>query len=359
MGVRGWRWPGRFATFVLGALAASLVWLLVMTATTTTPGESREQRAAPDLAAPTVPIERVQLRQVVTGPCVRDGEPVPVIVPKPPSGSRSVVTSLARGGSRVRTGTVVAMVAGRPLVAVVTDTVLYRDLQVGDRGPDVRGLERAFAKAGLIGAGDDVMDAGTLAAWARIDPTAGSRIPLDRLVAVPAATKVAGVSASVGDVVKPGSTLMSLDASSGRFTCDLPPPSEDFTPDQVSLTIDQKTVPVDAVRPLDSGDGSPPTAIQVTPRGERSGDEGEVSVEVTATKGKVLAVPLAALKTTVEGKTAVVVAEGSKHREVPVEVGVTAQGMIEVTGKGLEASLNVVVFGPEGSEQIPQPGAGE
>ncbi|AIY18584.1 hypothetical protein GUY44_22340 [Pimelobacter simplex] len=42
----------RFATGVAGALVVSVVWLGVTAATTTTPGEARERRAAPRLPVP-------------------------------------------------------------------------------------------------------------------------------------------------------------------------------------------------------------------------------------------------------------------------------------------------------------------
>ncbi|WP_377321257.1 hypothetical protein ACFJIY_19165 [Pimelobacter simplex] len=49
----------RFATGMAGALVVSVVWLAVTAATTTTPGEARERRAAPRLPVPVAALRTV------------------------------------------------------------------------------------------------------------------------------------------------------------------------------------------------------------------------------------------------------------------------------------------------------------
>lgn len=51
----------RFAIGVTGALVVSVVWLGVMGSTTTTPGEARERRAAPQLPVPVALLRVVDL----------------------------------------------------------------------------------------------------------------------------------------------------------------------------------------------------------------------------------------------------------------------------------------------------------
>jgi len=331
---------------VAGAVVASVVWLLVVVLSTTTPEEARERRAVPDLGVPTGKVERTVLRQVTAGPCTREAAEVPVKVPSPVPGSRSVLTQVARSGSPVKTGTVLARVAGRPLVAVVTDAVLYRDLQVGDRGPDVRGVEQAMAAAGLIGSADDQLDAATMAAWGRIDDAASGRIELARLVAVPAHASVAGVAASVGDAVKPGSSVMTLAAASSRFVCEVDAPGGTVTTDKIDLTLGSRSVKVAAVAQAGGGDDASDAGLIVTPVGKVKGDRAEVSIEFSASEGKVLAVPIAAIKTTSDGATGVVVVDGDERHDIKVTVGVTAQGVIEVAGKGLHEGDDVQLFDP-------------
>lgn len=63
----------RFAIGVTGALVVSVVWLGVMGATTTTPGEARERRAAPRLPVPVASLRLVDFPargEVPAGPAL-------------------------------------------------------------------------------------------------------------------------------------------------------------------------------------------------------------------------------------------------------------------------------------------------
>jgi hypothetical protein len=103
-------------------------------------------------------------------------------------------------------------------------------------------------------------------------------------------------------------------------------------------------------KPIDIGslvvDGGHEGSVDVAPRGVVDGSEGRLAIEFSASRGVVLAAPLGALLVAADGETSVVLVDGSSLREVPVETGVTAQGLIEVTGDGLVAGADVRLFDP-------------
>lgn len=102
-----------------------------------------------------------QLQSSVQGPAV--------------SGGRSVVTDLpVKRGDRVTNRELIAVVSGRPLIALEGRFASYRDLHLGDEGPDVRQLRQAL---GLWN--DDVYDRATAAAVVRLYREAGYPVPTD------------------------------------------------------------------------------------------------------------------------------------------------------------------------------------
>jgi multidrug efflux pump subunit AcrA (membrane-fusion protein) len=68
------------------------------------------------------------------------------------------------------------------------------------------------------------------------------------------------------------------------------------------------------------------------------------SVDVTFTaeeRADVLAVPVAALVALREGGYGVEVVEGNRSRYVPVETGLFADGLVEISGAGIEEGMTV------------------
>ncbi|WP_155369063.1 efflux RND transporter periplasmic adaptor subunit [Catellatospora vulcania] len=102
------------------------------------------------------------------------------------SGGRSVVTDLpVKRGGQVRNRQLVAVVSGRPLIALEGKFASYRDLRLGDEGPDIRQLRLAL---GLRGNG--VYDRATAGKVARLYKDVGYPVPTDTAPAptVPAPT---------------------------------------------------------------------------------------------------------------------------------------------------------------------------
>ncbi|MEH0420362.1 peptidoglycan-binding protein [Streptomyces sp. B21-083] len=99
-----------------------------------------------------------------------------------------------------------------------------------------------------------------------------------------------------------------------------------------------------------SGNASAPVQLRISvPSSGELADEAEAAVKVTikigASDGKVLVVPLAAIRTSSDGKVRVQVERGGKLSDVHVTVGLSAAGLVEVkpTGGTLEQGDKVVV----------------
>lgn len=66
-------------------------------------------------------------------------------------GAQPIVTQQPPGpGARIANGSLLAQIAGRPVFALLGDTPMYRDLGVGDRGPDVAQLQADLAALGYF-----------------------------------------------------------------------------------------------------------------------------------------------------------------------------------------------------------------
>jgi hypothetical protein len=344
----------RFPAFVLGLAAASLAWLIGVMVTVTSPDDAARQRASPTLPPAIATLSSQVLQQVAWNECTRSEERVDVTAPAVPSGFRQVVTSVARSGTEASTGTVLARIAGEPLIAVITDAVLYRDLRLGDHGPDVVGLERSLAAAGLIATSDTTIDAATLAAWARLDPAdAAGRIRVASVVAVPSRASVAGVQVRVGDSARPGSKLLEMVSDGQDFECQIAGSDAELTTKNVKFEVGGKSTPIGSLTTRNGNDDAGAMAI-VRPSRSVSGSRGRLGVGFTDAR-PVLAAPLSAVKVAADGSASVVVVSGESVRQVSVTLGATAQGLVEVRGEGLKAGDQVQLFGAgqEGSEGAP------
>ena len=337
----------RFPALILGGVLASVVWLVALMAGVTSPQEAKERRTAPRLPVPTAALEERVLQQVAWHDCAPVATVVTVTAPPVPAGLRAVVTSTARPGAKADTGVVLARVAGQPVIAVATDAVLYRDLAVGDRGADARGVEEALARAGLIGSADGVIDTTTVAAWHRLDPAGPSgRLRLSTMVAVPARARVAAVLLAPGDPAASGAELLQVSAPDRDYECPLDGPATGITSATSRLEVGGDVVPIDSLRIRDDDDGGPPVVVVRPTQAAKVAGAAEARLGTGYTKddGPVLAAPLSAIKVDADGAPSVVLVDGKRRRPVAVRLGVTAQGLVAVTGKGLARGAEVQLF---------------
>lgn len=334
-----------FAAFIAGAVVASLLWLTIVSLTVMSPDEAGARRESPDLPPPTATIERSPLRQVAWYPCERHREVVTVDAPVPPAGYRSVVTATARAGSPVRTGTQLASVSGVPLIAIVTSEPFYRPFRVGDRGPDVQGFESGLKRAGLLASADDQLDATTVAVWNSRFNRRGpaSQIPLQSLVAVPRNAVVEGVTVTLGDEVAAGTPLVQVGSNSDQFTCQVPDTEAGIGAQEVDFELGGQRIAVASIVAVPRERDSVGRVV-VSPVKVADG-EARLGIEDGASEGAVLHAPAAVVKSDSRGRQVVVVLDGDRRREVPVAVGITAQGQVELAGEGLTAGTELVLFG--------------
>lgn len=337
----------RFALVIVGAVAASIIWLAVVVSISTTPQEARERRSTPELPAPTVSLERKILQQVAWHPCDRTASSTTVrAIPAPPE-RRSVVTALAPPGRTAKTGTVLVRVAGEPLVAVVGDGVLYRDLGPGASGPDVRMLTAAMAQAGWLAVASDRLEASDVSTWhERTGLEAEQTIRWRNLVVVPPKARVGAAQVSVGDGVKANDALLTVRAHGRAFTCEVIDADPSLDTATVRFEVAGEPAGVAHLRVSPRNDESP-GSIEVTPEGTELQGSAQLGIVSGGTDKPVLAAPLSALRTDTDGGTVVEAIDGERSRTVQVDVGASAQGWVEISGSDLDPGTRVRLFGPD------------
>ncbi|MFD7440995.1 peptidoglycan-binding protein [Streptomyces sp. NPDC059909] len=130
------------ALVVLGSCGS--VWYIAAQARTP---EQRAANAAPPSASQItgeVSGEPLVERLELTGTVATAGRTT--VTGSPPAGtSRAVVTALpVKAGDRITAGSPVVEVSGRPVLVLPGRFPAYRDLRMGDKGPDVRQLQQAL-----------------------------------------------------------------------------------------------------------------------------------------------------------------------------------------------------------------------
>lgn len=104
-------------------------------------------------------------------------------VPIPSGETASVVTANPlQSGEEVRAGAVVLEINGEPVFALPGTFPLYRDIVLGDTGPDIRQLQLGLQQAGMGVAADGVLGPGTRSAIEQLYRAAGYRAPSEGVV---------------------------------------------------------------------------------------------------------------------------------------------------------------------------------
>ena len=334
-----------FVAALSGAVLASVAWLAFIMVASTSPEDARASRAAPHLSEPTATVRRTVLQQSTVHDCHRESVSLGVPAPAVPDRYRPVVTAMAISGTRVRTGTELFRVANQPVFAVSTKEVLYRDLSLGDRGPDVLAFQKALRRAGLAVREDAFMDAATVATWKReFDGSSPSdRVRISSLVAVPTEGRVVSSSIELGDSVRPGAEVLSIQSESAGFMCSGVNPQAPMRPALMKLDVNGRQFAVATVSSR-AKDGEAPADILVVPAQWIAADAARLVIDETTDRDAVLAVPLSAVKVAEDGSTSIVLMEDGAPRPLSVVIGVSAQGLVEVSANGLKAGDRVALF---------------
>lgn len=273
------------------------------------------------------------------------------------------ITSIAGPGTIVSPGRALYAVDTAPVVLMTGELPAYRDIGAGDRGADVRQLEKNLAALGYSGFTVDNqytdVTAAAVSRWQRdlgLDRT--GRVELGRVVFAPGAVRVAQVEAHGGDAVNPGSPVLSYTGTGRVVTVDLPVNQRRLVNQgaEVQVTLPGgATVPgtitaigAAAQAPENNGGGSEPTVtvtMTVTdPAAADTFDQAPVTVTLVASRREgVLAAPVAALLALPEGGYGVQVVDGAASRIVAVQTGTFAAGLVEISGQGIAEGTAVGV----------------
>ena len=164
-------------------------------------------------------------------------------------------------GAVIESGSVIAAIDGRPLVALATAPPLWRDLKAGDQGDDVRALQKELARLGYPVTPDGKVGNRTLGAVAALFERVGDAayepgaVEVARIVWLPAESVTVGeCEASIGETLDARAALASVAGAITRVSVD--EPNAGVVPGGRTLTVDTITVPVD-----ESWSVSDPTAL--------------------------------------------------------------------------------------------------
>jgi peptidoglycan hydrolase-like protein with peptidoglycan-binding domain len=377
-------------TVVAVAVVASAGGLLISTAIKS-PAEVAAQTAAPGLTRLSVPVTR----QVITGTVLAQG----VVKPPPEvsqlaggssgssSGALPVVTKVFRRvGSTIGPGSEIVEVAGRPLVAFLGSVPAYRNLVPGDSGTDVLQLQQGLESLGYS-VGDDtagVFGTGTGDAVAAFYTALGYSVPT-----VPGTVRTGGKKKVVSEPMVPQAEIMFVPQFPARVIKVAGPLGKEANGSLVTLALGDPAT-AGQLSPSDGVLVKAGMAVTVTDPATGSSRRGhirsvglhtktknsvsggvylpakvstrrplplsmigqDVSLTITAahSAGKVLAVPEAAVFARADGRLYVTKMTGPQSSvAVPVQVGVTGNGLVGVTptGGGTLAAGDRVAIGAQ------------
>ena len=165
----------------------------------------------------------------------------------------TVTASSCSTGAPLRSGSVIATVDGQPVIALATDGPLWRDLEFGDRGDDVEGLQRELVRLGAALTVDGVLGKRTIRAAQQFLADRGvdrgglprEGVPRDPFAWVPAAENaVLSCAAVVGAPVGADGVLVELPAELRGARIETLPLNP--APGERVLRVGAADVPIDA-----------------------------------------------------------------------------------------------------------------
>jgi peptidoglycan hydrolase-like protein with peptidoglycan-binding domain len=272
------------------------------------------------------------------------------------------LTSLAAVDSTVGRGKPLYRVDTAPVILLYGTLPAYRPLFDGVSGPDVRQFEKNLWALGYHGfTVDDDYTSATAAAVKKWQLKLGlaetGTVELGRVVYSPAAVRVNELKAAVGDVAAPGQPILTWTARERLATTQLDVSDEALarTGTKAKVDLPDGTTAAGTVHSSHavvipaSGNDPATTKIQATvaipdQKALAQFDQASVTVDFVASQRKnVLSVPVAALLALAGGGYGVQVVENGTTRIIPVETGLFADTLVEVSGTGLTAGMSVGV----------------
>ncbi len=310
---------------------------------------------------------RVLRDGIVLPAIVRPGKTIEVKAAAP---YRSAVVTKAtvKRGSQVGPGKVVTEVDGRPVILLRGRLPAYRNLRIGDNGPDVRELQNAliglgysdFDPAGFFGSSTALgllelyrnlgYSAPTFTPKAKktapFPPEPQVYLPMDEVSYLPASSAlVVTRPPKAGTELAKGTTIVRLAVGhpyiAGTLTAHQAAEARAGIPARIGLATPARVASgkVTRVSPLGTpaGGGTLDFGVAVAsrrPLPQRSiGSTVRLTLLAPVTSGPVLTVPLTALASGPHGSTYVVTVASNGHRKkVAVYTGRQAEGLVAVEG---------------------------
>ncbi len=356
---RLWRrwWLAPVAVLAAGAVVAAAIGF---------GGGSTEAHRPVTVPSKTVPVTRADLADYVDVQGVLGYGPAVTVEAK---GTGGTITAVAGLGNTVRRGQPLYTVDDQPVTLLYGDLPAYRELSTGVAGGDVRQLEDSLRALGYRGfTVDNEYTGSTAAAVSRWQTALGlpatGKVEPSQIYFAPGPVRIAthetakGNTATGNVLTYTGTTKMvrvDLAVSEARLATrgarvSVTLPGQDPVP---AIVTD---VGVVATSPSGNGSGQtdtgtsgaePTIPLTITFTDERlslSYDGAEVTVRLTGQIRKnVLCVPVEALLALREGGFGVEVITGDTSRIVPVQVGLFADGRVEIRNGALTESMRVGV----------------
>lgn len=371
---------------------------------TVTPAEQAAERAAPPQRPVLVSPVRQKLRDLRIATCTLSATEQALRVPAGTEAPTAVFTRVDIGKDQpVASGSVVVEISGRPLIALDLPFPLYRDISPGDTGPDVTAVQEALGRldrysqtpTGVFDrpteaaieqlyadldtspsrTGADLDEAARTAEQAEADLRAtaeagepvtnreyqaavdtrraaqdriGIRLPMSEIIVAPAGMMTHHVRARVGAPADAGSPIAVLRGPHAAVTCTLAATGADGLEAEQDATLQTPSGSHPGTITAPSTEDETVTVGFIASEGplpeELAGQSGSLEVNIASTDGQVLAVPAAALRERPGGGHAVAVANADgTTRSIEVELGVIADGLVEVTNGKLDIDDELVV----------------
>ena len=273
------------------------------------------------------------------------------------------VTGLPSEGKVVRRGGVLYRVNGTPVVLLYGSHPLWRALEDGVEGEDVRQLERNLVALGYDPDGDIEVDRefdwATEAAVKRwqddLGVTEDGTVEPGEAVFLPGPRRIGELKTAVGSQIGAGAAVMDTSSTRRIVTVDLDARRQTLVQEGQSVRIEMpngrsvegRITEVGKVAKTDGEGGTATIDVTITvPNARATGNLDQAPVEVAIareTRKNVLTVPVTALLALAGGGYAVEVTDGETTRLVRVQPGLFADGLVEITGDGIRAGTKVVV----------------
>lgn len=334
------------------------------------PRDVAARAAAPSPSLIAVPVELRKVgEEIVTRGVVAATQTVEAVPQTTPAGaSRALISGrVPKRADSIVAGSIVVEVSGRPVIALKGAVPAYRDLSLGDKGPDVTQVRAALASAGLHTA-DPAGELGpsTARAITRLyerkgySAPPGGGLPAGEVVfvsALPASvvstTATLGADVSAASVkIASGKLAVTADLPSGQAGLVKPGARVVVSSESLGESVKAKVVPggSPAARPESAPDGGS-VGVAIVPDSDLdpawAGQDVRVRVVSAETVEKVLAVPVTAIVMNGSGVTEIVLVDANATTladahpvRIAVKVGVSGGGWVQIRpARGKAASI--------------------